>query len=999
MLEKPDGKGGWTQSDRGPIGTYVSNLAVTRPDWLELDGLKFEEQPGTLGEPPDKNPKKPRKGLLLPILIGIGTAIGGAYLAWRFIDNIINQIDITDVTLTISTFPQGEGLLPEESDFVVRPLPDGLSEDKIKKVNDNGVEDYNPNRVMTAKWTAVNLEGKEGLGYWEFAGERIADLVPNNKFPFMEMLNLTAGQTYYWGVRAKSQKLGEIEQNDGQFRIPIQAPSNEPAPIYSSVTFITPEASAFDPDGFNKAATLKFEVIGGSDNLQIYLDDVFVKSNHLRFGIPTPQVNNPNAADRKEARYSIADYSTNTYKDELLIERPQYALSYNGDKNTANWASWVVNKTWLRLDGDPFKADKRNFKPDTNLPQAFHQVTNNDYYPQPEIDDIKYAAGHLVPVGDRDRPDNTNQESKNNLAISLFSNIVPQQSTHNGSGFWANIEKYARNFVKNSGYEVYVITGTDGIKQLSDGSGDAEIDRSEPIKIPEHLWRVLLVLDHPGGDVTPNTYTVGFWTENRKPTQEEKDWNEGDNWKTSTIIKTVNEIEKLTGYDFFSNISSGIQETIEKNREIFWNGIIPDNFIPNLGLSSPLMSEDVAEVKSSGIFTLRNINSSFIPTETTNDTAIGHNGVLENSIVNTDIDGSNQVSSMHISSFKNGILQIGSHEVSTPEVGTREVCGVEVNSIKVGTTEVSALQVNGTQRGTTEVSALQVSSSQVSIAQLGTFQIGIPQVGISQISVVENGLSKISASKISPSEVSTTETNAFKVNLFKVSAFELSRPENPFPSSIARDAKVVLDNVMLLNNDLTAPVANNDAATTNQTKPVTINILANDTDADSTINPATLAINTNPTNGIIQLNQDGTVTYTPNATFVGTDTFTYTLTDTGGLTSNTATVNITVNNIAPVITVITGDTTTTEGTAAKFTATATDPGDNIDYIWNFGDGTILDGEMGRWGDGEMGGIPLQTLPLPHSSPPPILFSIPTIFMFKMANTPSPLPSPTMTAQS
>lgn len=165
-----------------------------------------------------------------------------------------------------------------------------------------------------------------------------------------------------------------------------------------------------------------------------------------------------------------------------------------------------------------------------------------------------------------------------------------------------------------------------------------------------------------------------------------------------------------------------------------------------------------------------------------------------------------------------------------------------------------------------------------------------------------------------------------------------------------RNAKVVLDNVMLLNNDLTAPVANNDAATTNQTKPVTINVLTNDTDADSTIDPTKIAMSddkplrvyaTNPTNGTTLVNQDGTVTYTPNATFVGTDTVTDTVTDTDGLTSNTATVNITVNNIAPVITVITGDTTTTEGTAANFNAQATDPGDNIDYIWNFGDGSAL----------------------------------------------------------
>ncbi|PAX52337.1 hypothetical protein CK510_19900 [Brunnivagina elsteri CCALA 953] len=146
---------------------------------------------------------------------------------------------------------------------------------------------------------------------------------------------------------------------------------------------------------------------------------------------------------------------------------------------------------------------------------------------------------------------------------------------------------------------------------------------------------------------------------------------------------------------------------------------------------------------------------------------------------------------------------------------------------------------------------------------------------------------------------------------------------------------------MLLNNDFIAPTANNDTATTNQTQPVTINILTNDTDADSTINLTTLAIKTNPTNGTTLVNQDGTVTYTPNTTFVGTDTFTYTVTDSDGLTSNTATVNITVNNIAPVITVITGDTTTTEGTIANFNATATDPGDNLTYLWNFGDGSAL----------------------------------------------------------
>ncbi|MBW4496375.1 MAG: DNA/RNA non-specific endonuclease [Oscillatoria princeps RMCB-10] len=339
------------------------------------------------------------------------------------------------------------------------------------------------------------------------------------------------------------------------------------------------ESQLHSTDARKQEVTITFKVTNGSDKLVVYIDDVFIQSNHLRFGIPTPQQNNPNAANRKEARTSRADFSKNLYKDELLIERPQYALSYNGEKNTANWASWLVNKTWIYQPGDPFNADKRNFRSDQNLPEEFHKVPQSDYTPQPVVENVKYAAGHLVPVADRNRPDNQNKQSKNNLAISLLSNIVPQQKTHNEGGFWAKIEEYTRNFVNNGNLEVYVITGTEGVKKLSNGT-DGEIDRSKPIKIPEYLWRVLLVVDRPGAPYKSNTYTVGFWTENREPTEEEKKWNEGDNWKNSTIIKSVNEIEQLTGYDFFSNIPLQIQDTIETNREIFWSGVIPDDFTP-----------------------------------------------------------------------------------------------------------------------------------------------------------------------------------------------------------------------------------------------------------------------------------------------------------------------------------------------------------------------------------------------------------------------------------
>ena len=76
--------------------------------------------------------------------------------------------------------------------------------------------------------------------------------------------------------------------------------------------------------------------------------------------------------------------------------------------------------------------------------------------------------------------------------------------------------------------------------------------------------------------------------------------------------------------------------------------------------------------------------------------------------------------------------------------------------------------------------------------------------------------------------------------------------------------------------------ANNDSATTLTNTPVTVNILANDT--KDGVPPVTLpdlqglpTITLPPSNGTATVNQDVTVTYTPNPGFVGTDFFDYTI--------------------------------------------------------------------------------------------------------------------------
>lgn len=140
----------------------------------------------------------------------------------------------------------------------------------------------------------------------------------------------------------------------------------------------------------------------------------------------------------------------------------------------------------------------------------------------------------------------------------------------------------------------------------------------------------------------------------------------------------------------------------------------------------------------------------------------------------------------------------------------------------------------------------------------------------------------------------------------------------------------------------TAPIANNDSGVTNQDSPVTLNVLANDTDADGDV----LTINSYDTSsafgGTVLCDlSGGNCTYTPALGFSGADSFSYDVTDGSAVSASRATVNITVEplpNRAPSCSNIT-PATGQLGVLLNFNATVSDPdGDTLSYLWSFGDG-------------------------------------------------------------
>jgi hypothetical protein len=93
------------------------------------------------------------------------------------------------------------------------------------------------------------------------------------------------------------------------------------------------------------------------------------------------------------------------------------------------------------------------------------------------------------------------------------------------------------------------------------------------------------------------------------------------------------------------------------------------------------------------------------------------------------------------------------------------------------------------------------------------------------------------------------------------------------------------------------PVANADSATTPVNTSVPIGVLANDTDSDGTLVPSTVTVVGAPAHGGTAVNTTtGAITYTPASGYTGPDSFTYTVRDDDGATSNAATVSVTVGS-------------------------------------------------------------------------------------------------------
>jgi endonuclease G, mitochondrial len=230
--------------------------------------------------------------------------------------------------------------------------------------------------------------------------------------------------------------------------------------------------------------------------------------------------------------------SAGTSYSNLLLNKSQYAVSYNCYRGTPNWVSWQLNPSWL---GSTPRQD--DFRADTTLPSGCYRVSGTDY------SGSGFDRGHMAPSADR-----TNTIA-NNSATFLMTNMIPQ-APDNNQGIWANLESYCRDLVVNQGKELYIISGSYGTGGTGSNGTKTTIANGN-VTVPARTWKVIVVLNRPNSGASSVTTSTRVIAVNIPNTQGVR----YANWRDYRV--SVDSIEVNTGYNLLSNVSSSVQSTIE----------------------------------------------------------------------------------------------------------------------------------------------------------------------------------------------------------------------------------------------------------------------------------------------------------------------------------------------------------------------------------------------------------------------------------------------------
>ena len=201
-----------------------------------------------------------------------------------------------------------------------------------------------------------------------------------------------------------------------------------------------------------------------------------------------------------------------------IVKKEHYALSYVEKFEQAEWVAYELTKKSIQAPNIKRTGD---FRRDRDVRTG--SADREDYRGS------GYDRGHLTPAGDMA----FSRESMSSTF--LMSNISPQVRAFNG-GVWRELEENVRNWAYESD-KIYVVSGPVLTEPAMDYIGDNKV------AVPSRYFKVIL------DNQKPDIKAIAFLMPNEVTQKHLKEF-----------VVSIDEVEKVTGLDFFHELLSPEQE-------------------------------------------------------------------------------------------------------------------------------------------------------------------------------------------------------------------------------------------------------------------------------------------------------------------------------------------------------------------------------------------------------------------------------------------------------
>lgn len=230
-----------------------------------------------------------------------------------------------------------------------------------------------------------------------------------------------------------------------------------------------------------------------------------------------------------------------------------YSVCYDVDRHISHWVAYPIFK---KVYETPVlrRVNDFNYDPNDQLPVI---PTRDQQYIGTGGNGRGYGAwgydrGHMLPQASR-----YNNYEPNRMTY-YGSNMMPQNSTLN-QNIWASLEGKVRGWGGLQTYDtLYVVTGAafKSTKTIDNANG--------PIAVPSHCWKVLLrQRGNQNRQISQfkadELKAIGFVFTNDDA---------GAATSIESAVRSVKEIEELTGFKFFRNLDPAVADAVKSQKNL-----------------------------------------------------------------------------------------------------------------------------------------------------------------------------------------------------------------------------------------------------------------------------------------------------------------------------------------------------------------------------------------------------------------------------------------------